>query len=130
MNITLLAAGLTKAFPQILGSLSAILGKAKAHCRAKNIQPDALLGARLFPDMLPLNRQVQLACDFATKGCARGSPTRRRTASRITFLAATLVIHAVTWRIFRCALRLTYRALVLHPVPGAEFGCARPCIGL
>src|SRR5882724_11245810 len=59
------------AFLQILGSLSVILGKAEAHCRAKNIQPDALLGARLYPDMLPLTRQVQLACDFAAKGCAR-----------------------------------------------------------
>jgi len=30
-----------------------------------------LLGSRLFPDMLPLSRQIQLACDFAAKGCAR-----------------------------------------------------------
>ena len=59
------------AFLQILGSLSGILTKAEAHCAAKNIQPDVLLGARLYPDMLPLNRQIQLACDFATKGCAR-----------------------------------------------------------
>ena len=56
---------------QILGSLTGILGKAEAHCTAKNIQPDALLGARLYPDMLPFTRQVQLTCDFATKGCAR-----------------------------------------------------------
>jgi hypothetical protein len=59
------------AFLQILGSLSAILTKAEAHCATKNIQPDVLLGARLFPDMLPLTRQIQLACDFAAKGCAR-----------------------------------------------------------
>jgi hypothetical protein len=59
------------AFLQILGSLTGILGKAEAHCRAKNIQPDVLLGARLYPDMLPLIRQVQLTCDFAAKGCAR-----------------------------------------------------------
>jgi hypothetical protein len=56
---------------QILGSLSGILTKAEAHCTAKNIQPEVLLGARLFPDMLPLSRQIQLACDFAAKGCAR-----------------------------------------------------------
>jgi len=30
-----------------------------------------LFNARLYPDMLPLSRQVQLVCDFATKGCAR-----------------------------------------------------------
>ena len=59
------------AFLQILGSLSGLLTKAEAHCAAKNIQPEVLLNARLYPDMLPLNRQIQLACDFATKGCAR-----------------------------------------------------------
>jgi uncharacterized protein len=59
------------AFLQILGSLTGILTKAEAHCKAKNIQPDVLLGARLYPDMLPLSRQIQLACDFAAKGCAR-----------------------------------------------------------
>src|ERR1700761_7024822 len=59
------------AFQQILGSLSGILSKAEAHCAAKNIQPEVLLGARLYPDMLPLSKQIQLACDFAGKGCAR-----------------------------------------------------------
>jgi hypothetical protein len=59
------------AFLQILGSLSGILTKAEAHCKAKNIAPDVLLGARLYPDMLPLSRQIQLASDFAAKACAR-----------------------------------------------------------
>ena len=59
------------AFLQILGSLIGILNKAEAHCKAKNIAPEVLLGARLYPDMLPLSRQVQLVCDFAAKGCAR-----------------------------------------------------------
>ncbi|MGC2810034.1 MAG: DUF1993 domain-containing protein [Bradyrhizobium sp.] len=59
------------AFLQILGSLSGLLTKAEAHCKAKNIQPEILLGARLYPDMLPLSKQIQLACDFAAKGCAR-----------------------------------------------------------
>src|SRR3954453_3971920 len=59
------------AFLQILGSLSGLLGKAEAHCTAKKIQPEVLLGARLYPDMLPLSKQIQLACDFAAKGCAR-----------------------------------------------------------
>jgi hypothetical protein len=58
-------------FQQILGSLSGLLTKAEAHCKAKNIQPEVLLSARLYPDMLPLSRQVQLACDFAGKACAR-----------------------------------------------------------
>jgi uncharacterized protein len=59
------------AFLQILGSLSGILSKAETHCAAKNIQPDVLLNARLYPDMLPLSRQIQLACDFSGKACAR-----------------------------------------------------------
>jgi uncharacterized protein len=59
------------AFLQILGSLAGLLNKAEAHCQTKNIQPEVLLGARLYPDMLPLSKQIQLACDFAAKGCAR-----------------------------------------------------------
>ncbi len=59
------------AFLQILGSLSGLLTKAEAHCKAKNIQPEVLLSARLYPDMYPLMRQVQTASDFAAKSCAR-----------------------------------------------------------
>ena len=54
-----------------LGALSKILGKAEAHCGAKNIKPEALLAFRLYPDMFPLTRQVQLACDFAARAAAR-----------------------------------------------------------
>ena len=59
------------AFLQILGSLQGLLTKAEAHCKAKNIQPEVLLGARLYPDMLPLTKQIQIASDFAAKSCAR-----------------------------------------------------------
>ena len=59
------------AYLQILGSLSGLLTKAEAHCEARKIQPEVLLGSRLFPDMLPLSKQIQLASDFAAKGCAR-----------------------------------------------------------
>lgn len=58
-------------FTQILGGLSAILDKAQAHALAKNIDPNALLQARLFPDMFPFARQVQIACDFAKGAAAR-----------------------------------------------------------
>lgn len=60
-----------QAFLPMLGSLSGLLTKAEAYCKAKNIQPEVLLGARLYPDMLPLSRQIQLACDFSSKACAR-----------------------------------------------------------
>jgi uncharacterized protein len=59
------------AYLQILGSLSGLLGKAEAHCKARNIAPEILLTARLYPDMLPFAKQIQLASDFAAKGCAR-----------------------------------------------------------
>src|ERR1700722_19174284 len=65
------------AFLQILGSLQGLLTKAEAHCKAKNIAPEVLLTARLYPDMLPLTKQVQLVCDFASKGCARLTDTEK-----------------------------------------------------
>ncbi|MFP5391424.1 MAG: DUF1993 family protein [Gammaproteobacteria bacterium] len=58
-------------FKQILGSLSAILEKAEQHASEKKIDPAALLQARLYPDMFPLVRQVQVACDFAKGASAR-----------------------------------------------------------
>jgi len=58
-------------FRQILTSLTVILNKAEAHVNARKLDPDALLQARLFPDMFPLVRQVQLATDFAKGAAAR-----------------------------------------------------------
>lgn len=48
-----------------LKGLSAILKKAEVHCAANKIDPDALLQARLYPDMFTFTRQVQLTTDFA-----------------------------------------------------------------
>ena len=59
------------AYLQILNSLNGILTKAEAYCAAKKIAPEVMLGARLYPDMLPLSKQVQFVGDFAMKGCAR-----------------------------------------------------------
>lgn len=58
-------------FKQMLGSLDAILAKAGAHVTDKKIEPAALTQARLFPDMFPLSKQVQIACDFARGVSAR-----------------------------------------------------------
>ena len=58
-------------FKQMLGGLAAILAKAEAHAAEKQIEPAALIQARLFPDMFPLGRQVQIACDFARGVSAR-----------------------------------------------------------
>src|SRR5712691_9295328 len=58
-------------FANMLRNLSAVLDKAQAHCEAKMIDPLALTQARLFPDMFPLARQVQIACDSAKGAVAR-----------------------------------------------------------
>ena len=58
-------------FRQMLGGLDAVLSKAQTHVTDKKIDPNALLQARLFPDMFPLTRQVQIACDFAKSVPAR-----------------------------------------------------------
>ena len=58
-------------FKQLLNSLSAILTKAEALTTEKKFEPTVLLDARLFPDMFPLIRQVQIATDFAKSVSAR-----------------------------------------------------------
>jgi len=58
-------------FANILRNLSAIIEKAEAHCAARKIEPAALTGDRLFPDMFPFTRQVQIACDTAKGATAR-----------------------------------------------------------
>jgi uncharacterized protein len=59
------------AFDRSLGALAALLLKAEAQAEARKIKPEAILNFRLFPDMFPFVRQVQLACDFACRGTAR-----------------------------------------------------------
>jgi len=58
-------------FKQLLNALNEVLAKAEAHAAAKSIEPNALLQARLFPDMFSLSRQVQIAADFAKSVSAR-----------------------------------------------------------
>jgi hypothetical protein len=58
-------------FVNILGNLSNILDKAQAHVDAKKIDATTLTGYRLFPDMLPMTSQVQIACDTAKGVVAR-----------------------------------------------------------
>ena len=58
-------------FASMLRNLDAILGKAQAHAAAKKIDPAVLMSARLFPDMLPFVKQVQIATDHAKGAVAR-----------------------------------------------------------
>ena len=56
---------------RFLKSLSALLDKAVIYAEAKKIDHSVLLNARLYPDMLPLTKQVQIATDHAKGGAAR-----------------------------------------------------------
>ena len=58
-------------FIHYLKSLSAILKKAEEYCAAKKIDPAVMLSQRLYPDMLALTRQVQIATDGAKAAGAR-----------------------------------------------------------
>lgn len=54
-----------------LSNLKHVLSLGEAHAIARGFDPALLVQARLTPDMLPLVRQVQIACDMARRGCAR-----------------------------------------------------------
>ena len=58
-------------FKQLLTALKTILAQASEHATAKSIEPDALLQARLAPDMFALLKQVQIAADFSRGVTAR-----------------------------------------------------------
>jgi len=60
-----------RVFERQLNALEGILDKAAVHAAAKRIDPQALLTARLFPDMFTLTRQVQVATDHAKGASAR-----------------------------------------------------------
>jgi uncharacterized protein len=70
MNISMYQASVPR-FANILGNLSGILDKAQAHIDARKIDPATLPNYRLFPDMLPMTTQVQIACDTAKGAVAR-----------------------------------------------------------
>ena len=58
-------------FKQLLTALKTNLATTSAEVAAKSMNADAFLQARLFPDMFPLVKQVQIACDFARGISAR-----------------------------------------------------------
>ncbi len=70
MNISMYQAS-TARFANMLKNLSAILDKAQAHAEANKIEPTVLTNCRLFPNMFPMKRQVQIACDTAKGAVAR-----------------------------------------------------------
>lgn len=70
MSLTLYSAFIPVAI-RTLQNLSAVLAKGAAHCEARKIDPNAFLSARLYPDMFPLTRQVQIASDTVKGAAAR-----------------------------------------------------------
>ena len=54
-----------------LGNLRSILEKAAVHAEARKIDPSVLINARLYPDMFPLSRQIQIATDTAKGAISR-----------------------------------------------------------
>lgn len=56
-------------FIKMLKNLNAILDKAEVYSKSKNFDVQVLLNDRLAPDMFPLLKQIQIACDTA-KLCA------------------------------------------------------------
>ena len=70
MSISMYSASVP-VFVRMLNNLAALLEKGEAHAKARNIDQAVLLGSRLYPDMFPLSRQVQIASDGAKGGAAR-----------------------------------------------------------
>ena len=58
-------------FVKMLTNLRGVLQKAAAHAQARKIDEAVLVNARLYPDMLPLSKQIQIASDFARGTAAR-----------------------------------------------------------
>ncbi|MGK7887563.1 MAG: DUF1993 family protein [Crocosphaera sp.] len=70
MTVSMYKAGVS---PMIrsLNNLIGILEKGAAHAEAKKIDPEVLISFRLYPDMFPLSRQIQIASDISRRGTAK-----------------------------------------------------------
>ncbi len=64
MNVSVYAVS-TNQFVVMLKNLKSILIKAESYAKTKNFDSVILLQTRLFPDMFPLGKQIQTACDAA-----------------------------------------------------------------
>ena len=69
-------------FVRALNNLSVILKKGAAHAQEHDIDPTIFVAGRLFPDMFPLSRQVQIACDVSKGAAARISGIAKYLLSR------------------------------------------------
>jgi len=58
-------------FIRMLGNLTTVLDRGATYAAARKIEPAVLINSRLFPDMFPFGRQVQIVTDNAKGGAAR-----------------------------------------------------------
>jgi len=58
-------------FDRYLRNLVHILDKGAAYAAERKIDETVLTGMRIYPDMFPLSRQIQIAADFAKGASAR-----------------------------------------------------------
>ncbi len=74
-------------FKQLLTALQANLRTTAAEVAARSLDANAFLQARLYPDMFPLLKQVQIACDFARGVSARlaGVPVHSHDSAETSF---------------------------------------------
>jgi hypothetical protein len=70
MSISMYEASIPHFIP-MLGNLSSIIDKAKAHAEAKKIDESVFINARLTPDMYPLSQQILIVADMARACAAR-----------------------------------------------------------
>ena len=82
-------------FASMLNNLAGILEKAEKHAEARKIDPAVLISSRLYPDMLPLSKQIQIATDHAKGAAARlaGVETPKYEDNEATFAELIARLH-------------------------------------
>jgi len=70
MSLTMYQASIP-VFRHQLQALSKILAKGEEHANSRKLDHSALIQCRLYPDMFPLARQVQIGADAAKGAAAR-----------------------------------------------------------
>ncbi|WP_050406509.1 DUF1993 domain-containing protein [Bradyrhizobium embrapense] len=127
-------------FRQMLDALANLLRKGEAHARERGLDPDAMLAARLAPDMLTLVGQVQRASDHAKGAAGRLAGLKpppfadgeQRLAEAYARISRTLdYIDTVPIRAFeRAAERVITLPFGVPPMPAARYlyGFALPSL--
>ena len=90
---------------KLLRNVDGWLDKATAHAAARKFDAEVLLQARLAPDMFPLLRQIQTACDTAKFAVARvtgkespSHPDTEQTIADVRKRVAAVIAYLETYR--------------------------------